>query len=264
VPSYRFALRPRWILSHLFVLLLVLTMVNLGFWQLRRLDERKDFNHAVRTNAAAEAVPVTTLLPTNATSADVRDAEWRRVTVSGTYRADADVLVANRVLEGQPGYWIVTPITTADSGVIAVVRGFVTRALVASGGLAPTAPPGGTVTVTGFVQRPRHGGRFASDREAGLAQISTVDVDALAARWGSALAPYWLQLTEQAPAVADEVLQPVPRPTLDNGPHLSYAIQWFTFSMIAVIGYPLILRRNARARALDGAGNAVGTGEGLG
>ena len=32
----RFLLRPRWLLSHLLVALLVVTMINLGFWQLRR------------------------------------------------------------------------------------------------------------------------------------------------------------------------------------------------------------------------------------
>ena len=31
---YRFALRPKWILSHLFVIGLAVLFVNLGFWQL--------------------------------------------------------------------------------------------------------------------------------------------------------------------------------------------------------------------------------------
>ena len=45
--SYRFALRPRWLLSHLLIVVLVVVMISLGFWQLRRLDERKTYNDAV-------------------------------------------------------------------------------------------------------------------------------------------------------------------------------------------------------------------------
>jgi cytochrome oxidase assembly protein ShyY1 len=40
-------------------------------------------------------------------------------------------------------------------------------------------------------------------------------------------------------------------PELDEGPHFSYAVQWFIFSTIAIVGYPLILRRNAREKARD-------------
>jgi len=54
---YRFALRPRWILSHLLVLLLVIVMVNLGLWQLRRLHERTTYNASVRANESQPGQP---------------------------------------------------------------------------------------------------------------------------------------------------------------------------------------------------------------
>ena len=46
--------------------------------------------------------------------------------------------------------------------------------------------------------------------------------------------------------------EPVPAPTLDEGPHLSYAVQWFIFTTVAVVGYPLILRRRARELEVEG------------
>ena len=55
---YRFLLRPKWLLFHLGMVLLVVLMINLGFWQLRRHDERKEFNAEVRANAAAPGRPV--------------------------------------------------------------------------------------------------------------------------------------------------------------------------------------------------------------
>lgn len=259
---YRFALRPAWIVSHLFVLLLIVTMINLGFWQLRRLDQRKEFNATVREHAAAEPVTGSQLVRASDGANDVAAVEWRRVTVRGAYRRD-DVLVANRALDGEPGYWIVTPLVTVDSGTVAVVRGFVTRALVTTGPVPGTAASSEPVEVTGFVRVPGTSARFATDTANGeLTQTNKVDVRALGQRWGVTLAPYWVQLSEQQPPQQGDALRPVPRPKLDNGPHLSYAIQWFIFSAIGIVGYPLILRRNAHGRSReaakpDGASEAV-------
>ena len=260
--SYRFALRPLWLLSHLLVLAAVVVMVNLGLWQLRRLDERREFNDTVEANASAEPVPLATLLAglggdggdgTNGAGLhdDAIDAiEWRPVVVEGTYRQGADVLVANRALDGQPGYWVVTPFEPADgSDAVAVVRGFVTRAFVAQGDLREAAAPDGVQTVTGYVQESRGGGRFATGLDEGeLPQISAVDVGKLAEHWGIDLAPVWLQRSapgDDAPGGGDP-LTAVPLPDLGEGPHLSYAVQWFLFATIAAVGYPLIIRRNAR------------------
>jgi surfeit locus 1 family protein len=245
----RVVLRPRWLVGTIIAVLLIVLFVNLGFWQLRRLDERKAFNATVRANATAAPAP----LPADVTPADVDALEWRPVTVEGRFRPGADVLVANRVLDGQPGYWLVTPLDPADgSAPVAVVRGFVTRTLVAEGALGEAAAPTGDVEVTGYVQKSRSGGRFATGNgDGGLPEITRVDVPALGEQWGSEPAPLWLQMAAQGEPAAEATLTPVPLPTLDNGPHLSYAFQWFIFSTIAVIGYPLILRRNARAGEQD-------------
>ena len=53
---YRFALRPGWILSHLFVIALAVTLATLGFWQLRRLDEKQSFNRVMSARMAEPAV----------------------------------------------------------------------------------------------------------------------------------------------------------------------------------------------------------------
>jgi surfeit locus 1 family protein len=245
--GYRFALRPRWLLSHLFVVALVVLMVNLGFWQLRRLDERKDTNARIEANADVGPQP----LPRDID--EVGAEEWRRYTVRGTYEPGSDVLVANRTLDGQPGYWIVTQLRDIEPGPsVAIVRGFLTRTVVAEGELAAVATPAGEVTVSGYAQGSRDGGRFATGSEGGLPEISRVDLDELAEHWQADLRPVWLQLEAQAPPITGDSLTPVPLPDRDDGPHLSYAIQWFIFSAIAVVGYPLVLRRHARARADDG------------
>ncbi len=39
---------------------------------------------------------------------------------------------------------------------------------------------------------------------------------------------------------------PVPVADLGEGSHLSYAVQWFVFTAIGLVGYPLVLVRLAR------------------
>ncbi len=232
---YRFALRPKWILSHLFVLGLVVLMVSLGFWQLRRLDERRAFNDTVRASLAA---------PPAARVPGEEPAEWQRIVLRGTFRPGTDVLVANRAQNGQAGYWVLGALDTTD-GTVVVDRGFVLRSLVAQGALRESVPPAGEVEFVATVQASRRGVFATSVGAAGVIEISQVDVAALGSRWGVDVAPYWVHAT---PAQG-KLLEAVAEPTLGDGPHISYAVQWFVFSTIAVIGYPLILRRNARARA---------------
>ena len=56
---YRFLLRPRWIAFTLVVATAIAVMINLGFWQLRRLDERREFNDAVRRASTNQRSPST-------------------------------------------------------------------------------------------------------------------------------------------------------------------------------------------------------------
>ena len=83
-------------------------------------------------------------------------------------------------------------------------------------------------------------------------EISQVDVAKLGQRWSTTtMLPFWVHATTAQGSPLEAVLDP----TLNNGPHLSYAFQWFIFAAIGVIGYPLILRRNARARSEAGDGS---------
>jgi cytochrome oxidase assembly protein ShyY1 len=37
-----------------------------------------------------------------------------------------------------------------------------------------------------------------------------------------------------------------PVPELDEGPHLSYTVQWFSFALIILVGTFILLRKQAR------------------
>ena len=246
-----FARRPRWILSHLLVLVLIVVMINLGLWQLRRYDEKSTLNDNIRSRGSLPTESIAALVPTDATRASTKEVQWRRARATGTYRVADELVVSNRTVNGQPGFWVLTPLVARDGSVIPVVRGFVFRAEFESRGIASFPPPPGEVTIEGALQASPTSGRFGEERsDTGMVPaISQVDTGRLAERWGTTVAPVWLRLDGGAGAPSAEgPLYPVPPPPLSKGPHLSYAAQWFIFSVIAMVGYPLILRRQAYGR----------------
>lgn len=279
-PDYSFLWKPRWILSHLFVLSMVVIMVNLGLWQLGRLDERKAYNATVAARTAEPLLPVTELLPAGpeATDDEVDAVTFRTVTLSGTYLTDRQVLVTNRTYEGSPGYWVLTPLALPDGDAVVVNRGWVSfNTTDPDGAWDAFAPPSGPVTVTGMVRagQARSSGIVAGpvdQRGERLTTLARADIGRLQEQVPEPLYPIYVDLRDQQPAqpaAAENLPLPVPEPELTEGPHLNYAGQWFIFATLTLIVYPLLLRRVARHRAAepdggddhrDRAGAAVETG----
>lgn len=253
---YRFALRPKWILSHVLIALLVIVMINLGFWQLRRLDEKKAYNASVRANEAQPIAPITSLLqPSDPTSRGASDA-FRRVTITGEYDRANEVIVRARSLNERPGVWVASPLRLASGDAVLVVRGFLPTQGTPDFVPADAEPPTGQVTVEGLLQETQTRGVFGptDPGDGRLSNIARVDVERVRKQVPYSLYPVWVQLTTSQPGQAGPEPEVLPEPVLDEGPHLSYAVQWFIFSTIALIGYPMILRRSARNRGvLEGA-----------
>jgi len=249
---YRFALGPGWIISHLFVGATIVAMVFFGFWQLDRLDQRRDRNDRVTARIDEPVVEVLALGdPEVYESSDGADPfEFRRVRATGTYVPEEEVLVRSRSLNAAPGSWVLTPLLLDDGTAVAVNRGWIPN----SGGLEAVPDeyraPAGEVTVTGLVRPTEQRGSFGStDPPDGvLTDLARADVERLDQQVEADLVPFYVQLQEQDPSVGVSDPAPVPAPELDEGPHLSYAVQWFTFSSMAAVVYVLILRKRARDR----------------
>src|ERR1700712_3767751 len=114
---YRFLLKPKWIAFALLVLLAVVVMVNLAFWQIRRLHEREAFNDLVRGNANQAVAPIDDVL---VPGADPNDIEWRRVEVTGTYVPGEQVVEVNRSQDGDAGRNAIDALQQADGSVVIV------------------------------------------------------------------------------------------------------------------------------------------------
>ena len=162
--------------------------------------------------------------------------------IDGTPDFANDIVLTGRSRQGSPGVYIFTPVrrSGSDSAVL-VLRGWV------------YSPDAATVDLTRWHERRRSFGGYV------LALPASVDspqqpamerkVRALTRERVRELVPYPVStryLVSQdsvAAAAADSTPARVAQPSLDDGPHLSYAIQWFSFAAIALIGSYVVIRR---------------------
>ena len=252
--SWRFALRTRWIVRHVAVALLVVVMVVLGLWQLRRLDEKRDIKALIEARQELPAVPV------DEVADPVDEQQHRTVTATGRYDDDATFIVENRTFNSASGAWVLTPLVLDDGRAVVVNRGFL--GYDERGEISPPPPPPGEVQVDGVLLAGEERGRFgAVDPEDGDRPVlARVDLGQVAEIVPYDVLPAYVQRVSSTP---DEVSDGPPelvalgRPEASEGPHLSYAVQWFTFTTIAVVGYALLLRRVARDEAKEEAAAAA-------
>lgn len=254
---YRFSLRPIWILSHVLVVSLVIVLVILGVWQLQRLEEKRDFNALVESRREEASEPVSDVLAATGSFDEAEAVAFREVTAEGTYLADDEVIVRSRAYEGQSGAWVLTPLLLDDGTAVVVNRGWVPL----QAGLESDpawAPDAGRVEVEGLLVESQTRGRFGAIDPEGerLDTLARADVGRLQQQVDEDLIPAVLQLDTQSPAPPDDFPVAIGPPELSEGPHLTYAGQWFIFATIAAVGYPLILRRIARSKAAERAAEA--------
>jgi surfeit locus 1 family protein len=252
--DWRFARRPGWILSHLFVLACVVTFLLLANWQLSRLHGRRDVNRLIQARELAEPDPLPSLIPATATGADAADLAYRRVTVTGHYDTGNQVLIRNRTRNNSdPGWWLMTPLVSDDgSSAVAVNRGWVPYAIDENSTLDEFAPPAGEVTVTGLVLPTQNRVSGPYDPADGtLKTLSRVDLNRWQRQVPYQLYPVYVSLQSSDPPQSGGLPDPVPAPELGDGPHLNYAGQWLIFATLTVIVYPLLLRRRARDKATE-------------
>jgi cytochrome oxidase assembly protein ShyY1 len=243
---YRFLLRPAWLLFHVVVVAGIVLMVTAGFWQLDRLDERKDFNSQVRERSQQEAVELTAVLDDlDAGTLDPSTAEWLPVAASGTYLPD-QVLEFNNSQGGRAGDNVLTALLLDDDTTVIVNRGFIPL------GVDVPAAPAVEIEIVGYV-RPSEvrdrGGLTDSDTGEPLTEIRRIDIPRLADQFPGTVAPVFVQLIGSDPEIGVGDPSPVVLPELDNGPHLSYAIQWFIFAICVAVGWVLAVRRSLAVRA---------------
>lgn len=258
--SLKFLLRPRWIAFHLLVVVAVVGMINLGFWQLRRLDQRRSINAAISTRYDESPVSLDQLVGGLAVTANsveatedpvVAEVEWRPVTVSGSYVAGADVEIVNRSQDGVAGSQALSPLALADGRILLVNRGFVPL------GADSPPPPTGQITLIGRLRpsQTRHFGGLSDPASGPLESAQRIDIGRLAQQFDGPVVPMYVELTmSQPPSDIDGIPAPIKPPELSEGNHLSYALQWFIFAGAVSVGWVLAVRRSIGQRRVAAGG----------
>ncbi len=229
----------RWVGLVVFAAVLVTTFVQLGLWQLRRLDQRRERNAVVVAQQQAPVATESEVLADPVTS----DERFRRVTLEGTFDADHQLQVRARTANGSQGWEAVVPLHTTEGRWVLVDRGFVAREL-GEGLPAPdtvAAPPAGTVRVEGYVMVAERGTPASVTPAEGSVRL--IDPAAIAAWSGLPLVDGYVSVTATTPAQGGG-FTPVPLPPLDEGPHMSYAVQWFSFATIGTVGTFILIGRD--------------------
>lgn len=217
--------------------LLALAFVSLGFWQLGRLRVRQAANATLAARAVAPPATISQL-PT-----DTAKAHYRRISLAGTYDYPNEIVLTLRSRDGSPGVNIVTParLLGTDTAVL-VVRGWV----YSPNGMSVDLPrwrESAQLSGHAFVETypPARQGANASPTHSNA--YRWLDRATLEKRFQYPLKPYYVVLTSPP---ADTTKETPPRlnvPPMDEGPHKSYALQWFSFAAISIIGTILFLRR---------------------
>ena len=258
--DWRFARRPGWILSHLFVASCVVAFIFLAFWQLDRLHGRRDINRMIEAREQEAPVPIETLVRPGEAADQANPNTFRTVTATGHYDTTNQVLIRNRTRNSSdPGWWLITPLVSDDgTTAVAVNRGWVPYAIDENSSLDQFAPPTGTVTVTGLLMSTQNRESGPYDPADGvLHTLSRVDLTRYQHQLPYQIYPVYVSLQSSSPAQDGPLPDPVPTPELGDGPHLNYAGQWLIFATLTVIVYPLLLRRRARDKGIERAEQEV-------
>jgi surfeit locus 1 family protein len=221
--------------------------VRLGLWQLSRLSERRASNRVVEARLDSAVTPFA------AVPRDTALARYRRVTLDGVYDHAHELLIVGRSRNGSPGVNLFTPLRVDGSDTAVLVN----RGWVYAPDAMTVADPErwrepGPVRITGFVQTfhpDGPGGSALADRPAALRRT---DPDAIRARLPYPIAPVYVVALQtegdSARGAPDSLPARLAAPALDEGSHLGYAFQWFTFATIAIAGSGVMWWQERRRR----------------
>jgi cytochrome oxidase assembly protein ShyY1 len=248
---YRFLLSRQWVILTLLGLVMIPTMVKLGFWQLHRHEHRVANNHLISQNVKAAAVPVGELAAPG--RAVPRKDLYRSVSATGRYDTAHEVVARQRTAaDGQKnGYHVITPLVLADGRAVLVDRGWID----ADGGLTalPRIPAAasGEITVTGRLRPDETSSSTGIRNKRGLParMIMLINSADLARSNPRALLGGYVELATTSPAPAGPQPELIPEPDDSSiGPHMAYAIQWWLFSAMVPVGWVILVRRERKER----------------
>jgi len=200
-----------------------LLFARLGVWQLSRLDERRSLNRTIEARMSMPPIQLDSAPPSLGDTLT-----YRRVTFTGWADYTREIVVVGRSLGGVPGVHVVTPVV-AEWGAVLVERLWVRSPDATTIDLAATREDS-SLAIEGVFMPP--GLPRPTSQETWPIRVASINAETLADRFPYPLYGLAVRRTIDAPEGATLV----PLPELTEGSHMSYAVQWFAFAVIALVG----------------------------
>jgi surfeit locus 1 family protein len=239
-------MKRRNVLAALLAIAAALLFSRLGEWQLHRLSERRARNTELAARLETPAVRFGQLPP------DSADAHWRRAFVRGNYDFDHQIVLSGRTNDGSPGVQILTPLHPDSGGpAVLVNRGWVYSPDAATVDLGKWDEPP-HATVSGYVEDFVEGGHGIVRLPSHPNAWRRLDAKELSTAFPFPIAPYYLVALDtlvqsrRMEGIASTTPVRLKLPVMDDGPHLNYAIQWFTFAVVALVGVGTLIAQDIK------------------
>jgi surfeit locus 1 family protein len=230
----RLQLRVNWLIA-LCVLLTVSLLINLGFWQLGRAEEKRALQREMQARQLEPAIPLqqitTRTAPIPAEEGTLL--ENQNVSVTGRYWNEASFLVAFQFFQGAPGFELITPFEVSDSDELVLVS----RGWIAPGpgtdGMPYIVPVEGEQQVTGQLHVPAVvPGRTQVEGEAWPLRFRRLDISRVTEVLERPVLPWVLRLSVGSEGL---LARHWPAATISIRSNIQYALQWFGMALLVLV-----------------------------
>jgi surfeit locus 1 family protein len=216
----------------LVALALILLCIWAAQWQYQRGVDRHARNTIIEERIAKAPISLTAI------DEDLSKNEWQRVTTEGIFDQSQQILLRNRYSEGKYGFEVLTLFTNTAGEKFWVDRGWVQAGATATTAPVVTKVPPTNVSITGRFRLdsslPR--GSFFALPGSGEGLVSELN-----AQSQMDTQKFYLDLLSGSdPSLTPKV--PAQLPSLSDGPHMAYALQWLFFGGLIIYGRILIRR----------------------
>lgn len=221
-------------------------LLGLGTWQLKRLQWKLDLIERVQQRVHAAPVPAPD--PAHWSQISAANDEYRRVRVSGVF-LDALSTKVQAVTDLGSGFWLMTPLRSADGSITLINRGYIPAGTAAE----VSAPPAGVTSVSGLLRMSEPGGGFLRHNDAAGNRWFSRDVAAIAGAHGlQQAAPYFIDAAASAPVAGGNAQISYPAGGLTvisfHNNHLVYALTWYALALMLAGAAFWLVREDRKQR----------------
>lgn len=234
----------RWTTWFVVAVLFAAACVVLANWQLDRRDQAVSKIQRMVENYDKLPIALTDL--TGISPDEVTAFEWTPLELSGQYLTEDELLVRNRPIAGQPGFLQIIPFRVSSGEVVMIERGWIQ----ADSNLAPATvmtPSPEIKTVRARVRL----GEPNPNRDSPPGFATSLHLESLAELFTNPVEQrFYLRLISESPGEPISP-QPLSQPVLDEGNHLSYAVQWILFALMGFYALFWAIRQEREYRRLE-------------